>query len=320
LVDIPVSKYIEILSIILVEKKSINVLTHLTGYSYKPALTQKLKVLEEEKLVTRIKDPEHKQREFIGLTELGREIITFYRDIIKVKSSYHILNQKFSEYEDLARKPEKIRNNILKAKNWSHQDIENFNDFRTGIYFIKSEIVRRITDIIVNRYVAIFLEFDIKDIGRLIIKKIFEEFIDFMNNDLIEFKNNPALSQKKQNIEEFKKTILKSTIGNMYYHFPDIIYNEVKKLSIAYINLINPSTDTIKDLWEEENNIHDGDRSLKKSNNHFELGELLTELAKKGHPQSALSWLILSNISKDYKFNLEPDSKLIKDVYGSLLS
>jgi len=319
-VDIPVTKYLKILSTILVEKKSVNVLTKITGYSFKPALTEKLKKLEEEKLVIRIKDPTHKQREFIELTEVGREIITFYCDILKVKNSYHILEQKFSEYNELGKKPEIIRINILKAKNWSQQDIENFNDFIIGISFIKSEIVRRITDIIVNRYVAIFLEFDIKNIGRLIIKKIFEEFIDFMNNDLIEFKNNHALSQKKQNIEEFKKTIIKFTIGNMYYHFPEIIYDEVKKLSIAYINLINPSKDTIKNLWEEENNIHDGDRSLKKSNNHFELGELLTELSKKGPPQSTFSWLILSNISKDYKFNLEPDSKLIKDVYGSLLN
>jgi DNA-binding HxlR family transcriptional regulator len=318
LVDIPVSKYIEILSIILVEKKSINVLTHLTGYSYKPALTQKLKVLEEEKLVTRIKDPEHKQREFIGLTELGREIITFHKDLLKVKDSYHALIEKFSYYQKLANKPEEIRNNILKTKNWSQKDIQNFYDFISGIYIIKGEIVRSVTDIIVNRYVAIFLEFELKDIGRLIIKKIFEEFVDFMNNDLIEFKNDPSLSQKKMNIEEFKKTVIKNTIGRIYYHFP-ALYTEVKKLSIDYINLINPSDDIKKDLLEEENNTNDGERALKKSNNHFELGEILTKLAKEGPPQSAFSWLILSNVAKNNKFNLEPDSKLIKDVYRSLL-
>lgn len=105
----------------------------------------------------------------------------------------------------------------------------------------------------------------------------------------------------------------------MYYRFPDIIYDEVKKLSIAYINLVNPSKNTIKNLLEEENNANDGDRAFKKSNNHFDVGEIFKELAKKGPPQSAFSWLILSNVARNYKFNLEPDSKLIKDVYRNLL-
>ena len=318
--DIPVNRYLDILSTILVEKRSINVLTRITGYSYKPALTDKLKVLEEEKLVKRTKDKNHKQREFIELTELGKEIITFYTDLKKVKDSYHTFIEKFSYYRELSNKPNEIRNNILKTRNWSQQDIENFNDSRAGIYIIKSEIVRNITDIIVNRYVTIFLEFDVKNIGRLIIKKIFEAFIEFMNDDLIEFKDDPALSQKKQNIEEFKKTIIKSTIGNMYYHFPNAIYNEVKKLSIAYINLINPSQNTISNLLEEENSADDGDRAFKKTNNHFDVGEIFKGLAKKGPPQSAFSWLILSNVARNYKFKSEPDSTLIKDVYRTLLN
>lgn len=134
----------------------------------------------------------------------------------------------------------------------------------------KSQIVQNITNIIVNRYVTIFINYKIKDIGRAITKKILEEFIDFINNDLVEFKNDPALSQKKQNIEEFKKAIIKATIGSMYYHLPNIIYDEVKNLGMAYIKLVNPSKNIIKNLLVEENNLNDKDRAIKKSNEHFD--------------------------------------------------
>ena len=133
----------------------------------------------------------------------------------------------------------------------------------------KSQIVQNITNIIVNRYVTIFINYKIKDIGRAITKKILE-FIDFINNDLVEFKNDPALSQKKQNIEEFKKAIIKATIGSMYYHLPNIIYDEVKNLGMAYIKLVNPSKNIIKNLLVEENNLNDKDRAIKKSNEHFD--------------------------------------------------
>jgi len=138
------------------------------------------------------------------------------------------------------------------------------------VNIFKSQIVQNITNIIVNRYVTIFINYKIKDIGRAITKKILEEFIDFINNDLVEFKNDPALSQKKQNIEEFKKAIIKATIGSMYYHLPNIIYDEVKNLGMAYIKLVNPSKNIIKNLLVEENNLNDKDRAIKKSNEHFD--------------------------------------------------
>ena len=87
---------------------------------------------------------------------------------------------------------------------------------------------------------------------------------------MVEFKNDPALSQKKQNIEEFKKAIIKATIGSMYYHLPNIIYDEVKNLGMAYIKLVNPSKNIIKNLLVEENNLNDKDRAIKKSNEHFD--------------------------------------------------
>ena len=88
---------------------------------------------------------------------------------------------------------------------------------------------------------------------------------------------------------------------------------------ICFQILLHSIKNTIKNLSEEENNANDGDRAFKKSNNHFDVGEIFKELAKKGPAQSAFSWLILSNVARNYKFNLEPDSKFIKDVYRNLL-
>ena len=102
-------------------------------------------------------------------------------------------------------------------------------------------------------------------------------------------------------------------ISSMYYHFPDIFYDDFKQSCSHYIKLIKPSKNTMKSIMEEENHVNDGDRAIKKSNNHFELGEIFTELVKKGPPYGTISCLILSNVATDY--NLEPDSNLIKDVY-----
>jgi DNA-binding HxlR family transcriptional regulator len=315
---IPVLKYLKIMSIILEEKRGVNALIHITGYKFKPIITDKIKELEREKLVERVKDTDHKQREFIELTKYGREMITFYKNFEEIKNNYHLFIKKYSEYIELASKPENIRNNILKSQHWNEEDIKNYNDFIAGLKFIRSVIIKNLSDIIINRYINIFVTFKVKDIGKLVIKKIFDEFIEFLTIDLSEIKNE--VLQKNQNIEEFKQTIIKTTIGHTYYHFPDIIYDEVKKLGVAYINLVNPSKNTIKNLLEEENNIKDKERTVNKSNNHFDLGVISTEIAKKEPVQGNINWLMISHLARDHKFSLDPDSKLIKDIYKSLLN
>ena len=83
--------------------------------------------------------------------------------------------KKFSEFPpifELSNTVEKIRNSILKNQNWNQEDIKNYNDFISGLKFIKSIIVRNISDIIINRYINIFITFEVKHIGRLIIKQI----------------------------------------------------------------------------------------------------------------------------------------------------
>jgi len=44
----------------------------------------------------------------------------------------------------------------------------------------------------------------------------------------------------------------------------------MKNLGMAYIKLVNPSKNIIKNLLVEENNLNDKDRAIKKSNEHFD--------------------------------------------------
>jgi hypothetical protein len=171
----------------------------------------------------------------------------------------------------------------------------------------KSVIVTNIFDIVENRYHSLFINQEVKDIGKLIINYIFQSIIDFISTDLIEC---AASSIQKHKIEDFKKSIIETTFDRMYFYIPDIIFDDIKKLCKAYIELINPSKNTVKSLWEEENKIDNRGRSIKKSKNYFDLGPIHTELAKKGYPERILSSIMMSEMAKKYKFKLEPDSKL----------
>lgn len=211
----------------------------------------------------------------------------------------------------------------LKAKNWKKEDIDNYIDFITGVNFYKTSVIKNISEIITNRCLNLFINYTVGGIGSSILKHITYDVIDFKLSNLSEaindIKNQDQLYKNQINDlqEQFEKSCL-TDISRLYYAPPPPrLYEDFKDSVVFYIKLINPSEHTIKTIMEEETNANDGDRAIKKSKNHTDLGKIFfTELGKKGPPYSTIASLFLSNIATDY--NAKPDSTFIKSVYNSI--
>ena len=326
---IPVSKYIQILRIISEGVYNVNTIVRHTGKKNKKPILQILKEITKEELIIREKDSQRPQYEYITLTKLGQNLIRLVEDFEQFKARYYHLIEKTSDIQpnipsgaNTVEDDNLIRDD-LKVKDWKEEDVDNYMDFITGVNFYKTCIIKNISEIITNRCLNLFINYNVGEIGISILKHITNETIDFklvnFHKEINNIKKNDQLNSIQINDlqKQFEKSSL-TDIGRFYYTVLPNFNEDFKESVVSYIKLINPSENAIKTIKEEETSANDGDRALKKSKNHTDLSEMFfAELGKKGPPYSTIVSLLLSNIATDY--NAKPDSRFIKSVYENLM-
>jgi DNA-binding HxlR family transcriptional regulator len=242
----PVSTYLAILRSIEPSRLNVNKIYRQTGLSFKQAVTQAIKELEKDGLVTRIKNKTHTQMEYIQLTELGRELADIAMSFEQYKKSLVELVNKESEQFDI---PKSINQDSLKSmlknRGWSEEEIFWYEESESGVSYVMFTCDGDIIDILLKRYALRLYKFNISTIARAI-----------MDSVLIDA-TRLRLSYVLENIEYYRSKGIQpyteiadqelSNIAGITYSFPRVIYEQVKNALISYLLLLKPPKELIID-------------------------------------------------------------------------
>lgn len=227
-----------------------------TGLSYKPKFTNALKELEKENIVRREKDPKHKQREFILLTDLGFELAEFKKRLDDYISSYWKLYElkefvlDVKELED-----ESAIKNKLSHRGWNDEEISWFDYTFEGIRFMTATADMDIFDSFLYRYYLLLSKFTLGEISKLIIHSLIIEVTDFKVANIIGY----IKESDEERIENYT-SILENQIYNITqfaYIFPTMFYDAVKSNILARLYLLkSPKSIISKELKEIEDYVN----------------------------------------------------------------
>jgi DNA-binding HxlR family transcriptional regulator len=246
----PVDLYFKILNIIFKDKASVNEIYKQTGLSYKPKFTNALKELEKEKIVRREKDPRHRQREFILLTNLGFELSEFKKRLDDYISSYKKLYEIENNLEDTNNLKDQSRiRNILRHRGWKEEEIFWFKDTYEGIKEITWYGDFDLFEGFIYRYILLLSNFKLGEISKLMINSLLTEVTNFKIKNIYD-----TIKDSSEKVENYN-VILDQHLGNISefnYAFPKLLQDEVKNHILIRLYLLRPPTDLISKKFKDK--------------------------------------------------------------------
>lgn len=197
------------------EKLGVNEIIKKTGLPRNKGL-EAISFLESSKIIMRLHSEKHKQKNLIELTELGKELTNFFKNleqfethheklVISIKENFNLYSQKFrrkefeanftyglsDEHKSLLQKEYTIiknqKYNILSSKGWTKEEVKNLEDWNIIGNKIKKDFLDMVVDFIGFRYHLFLVKYnDINKKTKELLKKLIELKINFYIEKKIE--------------------------------------------------------------------------------------------------------------------------------------
>ena len=174
----------------------------------------------------------------------------------------------------------------------------------------------------------ILSKYSVGQISTSILKKISLDVISFKIQELKKYNEDRSqiqidnVSIPINIIKHFQELSVNRQLDfteKFYFHFPDTISDEVKDLIIQYFKFVKPPPEKIQKLQNEEerSNIHK--RIIKKIEYRLNLRELFFNYITHEKQQNILNIFFSIMYNAAQQEEKEPDEKLIRDIYNSLI-
>lgn len=259
-----------------------------TGLCYKLKLTNAIKELEKDKIIKKEKDPKHKQREYISITDLGLELLEINKRLNDYTTSYKNLYEQEKKLKNIYKLQyqTQIRNNKLRLMGWNDEEIFWFEDTLEGIKEITALADFDIYEIFIYRYRLILSKFKLGKVSKMIINSLLMEVTTFKIENLYDSYKN-SNETEIEDYEEFIDDQLEH-ISQSIHIFPKLFKDEIKSHLLARLCLLGPTTDLISDELEKEK------KSMESYKNYS------SEQAKKEDKLTPLHFKCLIDAYKEY--------------------
>jgi hypothetical protein len=127
--------------------------TKQTGLRYKLNTLDAIKLMQKAGIITKSKDSNHTQTEFIELEPLGRE----FGQLLESRNNFHIaysqLREKIKDNFNLSkRNHEKVRENLLRIKGWTDEEISSYEKTSDDVITFETNLLPLMVQGLVNRY------------------------------------------------------------------------------------------------------------------------------------------------------------------------
>lgn len=257
-----------------------------TGLAYKQNTLDALKILENAKLVEKIKVG--KQKEIINLTDAGKSTSRLILDIDQYSDSFSKLMESMNEKifcinddflmfleanpksfeKDVPGLTKEIEENRQKLidRGWLHKEIDEYNQYRSTLVDIKNFCDKNFVYMILYIYSNIIKEHNLQhnDVLRIIIKRMITEHIENKIDFIIENYEKELRGYYKVKIEkkDQRKLMSSEQVGNFMQFcddmlkvfskgtIPSIMKEEVSDIQKAFINLLKDRNKNVEIIFE----------------------------------------------------------------------
>lgn len=265
-----ISTFITILRLLLHKKLHYNGIIRQTSRD-RTHVDIAIKALERGKLVMEYKISKqerkrrkiHSQAKILQITDLGRELIDMLDSLEQYKRAYFELKKPVDKYFSKWRRqqPNSIRDNILREKGFTDDDLELYNESYSGAIVALEALVKEMLEVIITRCASRLYRFNITDIAEDILNNIITNAVTFrvslLSKGIKSYEYIP-FSKEELNVKEhgggsyvdpldIQNLIMKMP---MQYYFPSVMLNEVKNAILSYLSLLKPSKEIIDHTYE----------------------------------------------------------------------
>lgn len=274
-----VVKYMNVLEVICAHQneelwinKIVKLVETTTGSKDSPKIKEIIKILKSCKFLKTTESDDHKQKEIIVLTDLGKEIINLMDILHKCENSYsHLIkmimnyNIKISESQDID-KEQKIITNKLLSRGWKISEADFYQGIMISAFKFENMYRKNIFNTLLERVLSITTTYKIhQNIVRTILLEIMKWILDLI------YKNSEEIQKYIQEIDnDDNKTSFSSFDYKTFNEIPfaentPLIFQDIEEfysdhstnllkediarpiedLTINLMNLIKPADDLI---------------------------------------------------------------------------
>jgi hypothetical protein len=205
----------------------------------------------------------HSQARIMQITDLGRELIDILVSLEQYKKAYYELKKPIDEYFTKWRSEQSnsIRDNILRKKGFTDDDLELYNESYNGAMVATSALVTEILEVITTRCALRLYRFEITDIAEDILNNIIINAVTFRVSLLLKgIKSHESIPFNKEDLNAKEQGggsyigpfVIQDLIMKMpmQYYFPSAMHKEVKNAILSYLSLLKPSKESIQYTYE----------------------------------------------------------------------
>lgn len=256
----PVDVYLKILNLIPAQelekssqKLGVNQLFKKTGSLSKPDFLKVIKKLEKNLLIKLKKDPYHKQKKSVLITEIGKEILKTKELLDNYISSFDHLIKFYNELFELQKNnDDKIVKYKLKERGWEADEVIFYEDTYEGLNQITITSEKNIFDILISRYVFLITKYKLEGITI----EIFDSFLLKIARYKLKMINISQGLESSENLAKYQNIVNSQLeeILRFLEPFPKIYYDYIKVHLITQISILNIPKEIIKKYLDEVNN------------------------------------------------------------------
>jgi DNA-binding HxlR family transcriptional regulator len=207
-----------------------------------------IKTLEREGLIARNKRTKKGKEIVKQLTEVGHELVDVSRSLEQWKRSYFELRKAYWEklIVNVDSGDDRVIKSILKNRGLSDEEINLYDDTKTGVSLMLYSCKKDVMDTVVCRYAFILSKFSLSDTAKNILYDIIRDAAVFQ---LSQDEGDINIKNPFENSEA--ERLLDDMAEDMACPVPVIMHDEIKNVTICRLSLLGIRKERVEKKLEK---------------------------------------------------------------------